>query len=661
MKASAGHILVVDDNAQNVDLLALRLERENYTVSTARSGPEALQKIEDQEFDAALLDLMMPGMDGIETLRRIRMAHSTTMLPVIMVTAKTGSETTVAAFEAGASDYVRKPIDFRVLSARLCAHIGRKEAETQLRKINTRLEERVRERTRELETKEAHLTALLETIPNGIISIDTNGIIRSMNQTAEAMFGYSTDEAVGQNVTIFMDSPHAENHDAYMKNYLETRQSSGIIGSGARQIEAKRKNGELFPAELSVGELQTDDSHLFVGVVRDITDRVAMEKQLQQSQKLEAVGQLTGGVAHDFNNLLTVIMGNLQLLERTLRDADEKSVQRINKVMTAAKSGADLTRRLLTFSRQQVLETEVIDINELVLGMEDLLKRTMGEHIEIQAVLGEGPHLGRTDRSQLENALLNLCINARDAMPDGGQLTIETTTRSLDEHYTKHHAELSPGDYVVLSVTDTGSGIPDDILPYIFDPFFTTKETDKGTGLGLSTIFGFMKQSGGHINAYSELGLGTTFKLYIPVAENGVNHDQEQSPTNDNKLGSDATVLVVEDDDGVRDFAISVLKDAGFTVIEATNGAEGLNTFMAHPEIDFVFSDVVMPGGMSGPEMVDKILITRPDIPVLFASGYAEQALRNREQLLNKAKLITKPYDADELPNVILKLMEGST
>lgn len=657
MSEYPGHVLVVDDNPQNVDLLALRLDREHYQVATATSGSEALRKIEQDEFDAVLLDLMMPEMDGLETLRRIRELHPLSMLPVIMVTAKTGSDTTVAAFEAGANDYVRKPVDFQVLLARLAAHIGRKEAEARLRVVNEELEERVRERTQALETKEAHLEALLETVPNGIISIGADGFIRSMNRAAENMFGLSSNEAIGQSVSNFLDGDYAAQFDEYMKSDPESRNSMGAIGSVCRQVAAIRRNGEVFPAELAVGELKTDSAHLFVGILRDITERVTMERQLLQSQKLDAIGKLTGGVAHDFNNLLTVIMGNLQLLERTIQ-GDEQAISRVSKIMVAAKSGADLTRRLLTFSRQQVLETETVDVNDLVRDMEGLLHRTMGENIEIKAIFGEGPHFGRTDRNQLESALLNLCINARDAMPNGGQLIIETARRTLGGAYARRHTELSPGEYVVLSVTDTGTGISDDIWQHIFDPFFTTKDKDKGTGLGLSTIFGFMKQSGGHINAHSELDIGSTFKLYIPAAGKADKRADAPSPTQTRGEISAATILVVEDEESVRDVAVSVLGDAGFMVIEAANGAEGLQTFMAHPEIDFVFSDVVMPGGMSGPEMVERILEIRPVTPVLFASGYAEQALKNREQLLQQTKLITKPYDADELPHLIHEMME---
>jgi PAS domain S-box-containing protein len=478
-----------------------------------------------------------------------------------------------------------------------------------------------------------------------------------MNRGAEKMFGISAQESIGLNISTFMDSPHAEYHDAYLRNYLETGQAAGIIGGAPRQVPAKRRNGEVFPAELSVGELKTENEHLFVGVLRDITEKVETESQLRQFQKMEAVGRLTGGVAHDFNNLLTVIMGNLQLLERTIQ-GDEKSLSRLSKVMSAAKSGADLTRRLLSFSRQQVLEIQAVDINEVVREMEQMLFRTMGEDITISTLLSTAPCIGRTDKNQLENALLNLCINARDAMPNGGCLTLETQWRHLDEAYAHRHLELQGGDYVEIAVTDTGTGIPADITEQIFEPFFTTKHSGKGTGLGLSTIFGFMKQSGGHINVYSEPGLGSTFKLLVPAAHPATDQPGTQSAAAAEPKNVKATVLVVEDDDGVRDLAVSVLRGAGFTVIEAVTGVEGLKAFQTHPEIDMVFSDVIMPGGMSGPEMVEKIFEIRPDIPVLFASGYAEHALKNRETLLEHAEFLAKPYFASELPLRIRRMME---
>ncbi|MCR4378374.1 MAG: response regulator [Rhodospirillales bacterium] len=658
MAEHAGHILVAHDNTLELDLLSRHLEQAGYTVKTSPNGQGVLTAIEEQAFDAVVLEMMMPEIDGFDILHQIRMHHPANRLPVILITAKTDSEAIVAAFKVGANDYVRKPIDLRVLQARLSAHIGRKAMQDELIRTNQALEERVRERTGLLESKEAHLRALLETIPNAIISIGTDGLIRSMNQNAEKMFGILEQDAIGLNISNFMDSPHAEYHDTYLRNYIETGQGAGIIGNSPRQVPAKRSGGKVFPAELSVGELKTEDEHLFVGVLRDVSDRVEIESQLRQFQKMEAVGRLTGGVAHDFNNLLTVIMGNLQLLERTLQ-SDEKSLFRLNKVMSAAKSGADLTRRLLTFSRQQVLEIQAVDINEVVREMEQMLFRTMGEDILISTSLSQTPCIGRTDQNQLENALLNLCINARDAMPDGGRLTLETQCRHLDQAYAYRHLELQPGDYVEIAVTDTGMGIPADIKEHIFEPFFTTKHSGKGTGLGLSTIFGFMKQSGGHVNVYSEPGLGSTFKLLVPAAHPATDQPSSQKSDAEPKTIA-ATVLVVEDDDGVRELAVSVLRGAGFTVIEAVTGVEGLKAFQTHPEIDMVFSDVIMPGGMSGPEMVEKIFEVRPDIPVLFASGYAEQALKNRETLLEHAAFLAKPYFASELPMRIRRMMEKS-
>jgi CheY-like chemotaxis protein len=326
--------------------------------------------------------------------------------------------------------------------------------------------------------------------------------------------------------------------------------------------------------------------------------------------------------------------------------------------MGAAKSGAELTRRLLSFSRQQVLETTVIDINEMVRDTETLLRRTLGEQISLETSLDRKVSLGVTDRNQLESALLNLCINARDAMPKGGRLTIETRHTYLDELYAATRSEVTPGPYVEISVSDTGTGIPPELLDKIFEPFFTTKESGKGTGLGLSTIFGFMKQSGGHLAVYSEIGHGTTFKLYVPEAEPAKEALAEEVDAVVRDVAG-ATVLVVEDDESVREIAVSLLGEEGYRVIEAESGPDGLAAFNEHPEIDMVFSDVVMPGGMTGPEMVEKIRMQRPEIPVLFASGYAEQALRDRETLMESAGFIAKPYDVNDLPRKIESILEA--
>lgn len=390
---------------------------------------------------------------------------------------------------------------------------------------------------------------------------------------------------------------------------------------------------------------------------RDITDRQQVEEQLRQTQKMEAIGQLTGGVAHDFNNLLTIIKGNSQLLTRSLPD-QSKELERAEKITKAAESGAELTSRLLMFSRQQVLETSNHDINHIVSEVEGLLSRIMDEHIEVETVLSDTACLGTTDRNQLEHALLNLCVNARDAMPDGGRITIETRPMVLSQRYATQHFEVEAGNYIEIAVTDTGHGIPKELLQRVFEPFFSTKGSGKGTGLGLSSVFGFMKQSGGHVSVYSEEGHGTTFRLYVRQAEAELSDDAFEGVARSRSNVKKATILVAEDDDAVREIAVSILRETGVKVMEASSGSEGFQAFVEAPHVDLVFSDVIMPGSYSGPEMVAKIRELQPNVPVIFASGYAEQALKSRKSLDENTRFLAKPYDPDELVELIEEMLE---
>ncbi len=391
----------------------------------------------------------------------------------------------------------------------------------------------------------------------------------------------------------------------------------------------------------------------------DITDLRAVERRLQMAEKMEAIGHLTGGIAHDFNNLLTVILGNLQLLKRQLAD-DEAVVKRLDRVMSASQSGADLISRMMSFARQQVLEEEYVDLNELVVDMESLLQRTMGEDIRITTTLCEDDCVVLTDRSRLENVLLNLCINARDAMPDGGDLTIETARRVLDAEYARVWDDVTPGEYVEIIVSDNGVGMTDEIKRQIFEPFFTSKPKGEGTGLGLSTVFGFVKQSRGHISVYSEPGEGATFKIYLPVTGEMKTVDAGRSSDTVAKPRKPARILVVEDDPDVREFAVTALKGAGHDVLEAADGESGLELLNGPDHVDLLFSDVIMPGDLSGPELAREARRTRPDIPVLLASGYAEQIIKRRGQIEGNADFLMKPYVADDLIRRIDKLLEDA-
>jgi PAS domain S-box-containing protein len=399
---------------------------------------------------------------------------------------------------------------------------------------------------------------------------------------------------------------------------------------------------------------------------RDITDEVAAQEELaqaqealRQSQKMEAVGQLTGGIAHDFNNLLTGIAGGLEMIERRLSEGRQDGVQRYIAVAQAStQRAAALTQRLLAFSRRQTLDPKPIDTNRLIASMADLIRRTVGPAIEVEVVEAGGLWTTRVDPSQLENALLNLAINARDAMPDGGRLTIETANKWLDER-TAAERELTPGQYLSLCVTDTGTGMAPDVISRVFDPFFTTKPLGQGTGLGLSMIHGFVRQSGGQVRVYSEVGKGTTMCLYLPrfIGDAETPEDAVEGPGAEQGRGE--TVLVIDDEEPIRMLITDVLEEAGYRVLKAADGPTGLRVLDSDARIDLLITDVGLPGGFNGRQVADAARAKRPDLKVLFITGYAENAVVGNGHLEPGMQVITKPFAITALGARVREIIEG--
>jgi PAS domain S-box-containing protein len=377
----------------------------------------------------------------------------------------------------------------------------------------------IKNREAQLRESEQFLGSVLDNVADSVVTMDETGVVLSFNQAAELTFGYRAEEVIGGKVERLMPAPYAAEHDDYIARYLTTGHAR-ILGKGAHEVEGRHSDGTTFPIELAISEMRIGGKRNFIGAIRDITARKQVEDQLRQAQKMEAVGQLTGGVAHDFNNLLAVILGNLDLIGGRVGD-DPKIAEMIERGVRAAERGAALTDRLLAYSRKQNLMPTVIDFNALLDDNEDMLRRTLGEHIEIDIAKGAGLWPSQVDRSQLENALLNLAINARDAIKGGGRMTIETANIALEATDAAAAWELAPGRYVMLRVSDTGAGIAEDKLRHVFEPFFTTKEVGKGSGLGLSMVHGFAKQSGGNVTIESEPGAGTTVTLYLPAGGKG--------------------------------------------------------------------------------------------------------------------------------------------
>ncbi len=397
---------------------------------------------------------------------------------------------------------------------------------------------------------------------------------------------------------------------------------------------------------------------------RQVTERTEQlrknEEALRQSQKMEAVGQLTGGVAHDFNNLLQIIIGNLETLQRNLPIESARLQRAAKNAMNGAQRAATLTQRLLAFSRRQPLDPKPLDLNVLVNGLSDMVHRTLGETIAVETVLGAGVWRVEADPAELEAAIINLAVNARDAMSSGGRLTIETSNAHIDEAYVASHSEVIPGQYVAIAVTDTGVGMDAKTIAQAFEPFFTTKAVGKGTGLGLSQVYGFVKQSGGHVKIYSELGQGTTVKLYLPRlrAQAGAEPDSEPAP--DPEGDKEETILVLEDDDEVRAYSVDSLRELGYRVIEAHDGPSALRLLERQPRVDLLFTDIVLPGGLTGAEVALRARTLRPTLKVLFTTGYARNAIIHHGRLDKGVQLIVKPFSFSDLAVKVRDVIDSS-
>ena len=502
----------------------------------------------------------------------------------------------------------------------------------------------------------------VESLRDGILSCDQNGVLSVMNSTARKMYGLESAPP-----TIYQ-----------LVGRMEMRQPDGVTPIEPESAPILRAlRGEVVDQELIVSSgtdhacvvrinarplLDRDGNGVgAVSAIEDITEARRMEEHLQQAQKMEAVGQLTSGLAHDFNNLLAVVMGNLQLIERVVK-TDEKALRRTHAALDAVRRGAELTKRLLAFSRKQDLKPTPSDANALITGMADMLERTLGEWVNIAIMPAAENWTVTVDESQLESAVLNLCVNARDAMKGGGRLTVESQNMHIGPAHFADADDLPPGDYVRISVTDTGTGMSEDVVKRVFEPFFTTKDVGEGSGLGLSMVYGFIKQSGGHITVYSEIGYGTSIAMYLPRLQTEVS-DPFEAETEIAAAVPEAIqahrILVVEDNDAVRDVAVAMLEDMGYHVIEAQDGLSALEALKAeNGKFDLMFTDIVMPGGMHRPALAKEARAVFPHLPILYTSGYAEAAVLREGDIGNSFELVSKPYRLEELEEKVRNALD---
>lgn len=500
---------------------------------------------------------------------------------------------------------------------------------------------------------QALVDTVLDTLVDGLIIIDRTGRVQVYNRACEKLFGYQSAEVVGNNVKMLMPPNIEREHDQYLINY-QTTGIRKIIGI-SREVVGQRKDGSTFPMHLAVGEATHLGEPIYVGIIRDLSERDQVESQLRQSQKMEAVGQLTGGLAHDFNNILMLISVNVEALLD--QEVPARTRERLEQIEKSASRAAELTQQLLAYSRRQPLQPRLTDLNELVFATSKLLGRTLGEHIEIEAILADDLWITNVDRTQLETSLVNLSLNARDAMPGGGQLLIETRNVILDQDYVSQNPDVAVGAYAMLAVTDTGTGIPPDALEKVFEPFFTTKEVGRGTGLGLSMVYGFIKQSNGHIKVYSELNRGTSIKMYLPRADGTVEAQPVASAAS--LATGNERLLVVEDNADVRARICEILRGLGYTVDEAADGMAGLmQCESAQPSYDLLLTDVVMPGPIGGKALADAVSSRWPDTPIVFMSGYTEDAITHQGRLEAGVRLLAKPFRRHELAQMIRQALD---
>ena len=674
-------ILVVEDSPTQAQSLALLLEAQGYAVELARDGEAGIAACKSASIAAVLSDVVMPGIDGYELCRRIKTDPQTANTPVILLTSLADPMDIVRGLECGADNFIRKPYDVSYLISRLERLIensaqrstrkltvgvdvlimGRKftvnsEKEQMLDLLISTFEEVLRSREREYETRlradterESHrfLQSALDALSAQIAIVDSEGKIMAVNapwRRFAAALPWK-DAGLGQSYLAVWEQAFAANLEdaprilAGVRNVLEGGATIFTADYPARADKTERW------FSLVATRFQDRGVQLVAMEQDDITARKQLEHQFQQSQKMEAIGQLAGGVAHDFNNLLTVIGGYAEMLCEVLPPEDARHGD-VTEIIRAADTASALTRQLLAFSRRQVSQPKIIEVNGVVAELDNMLRRLIGEDISYATVLA--PDVGRiyADPSQLQQILMNLAVNARDAMPKGGKLTLSTANAFLDVAYAAAHAGVVPGRYVLLAVTDSGSGMDAETQARIFEPFFTTKGPGKGTGLGLSTVYGIVQQSNGHVWVYSEPGHGTTFKVYLPRVDAAPVHESNRAPAMTVRPRSQ-TVLVVEDNDPVRVMLGRILRGAGYNVLEASH-PDRAREICAQPavSIQVLLSDVVMPN-MNGVELVNELRTKRPELRIVLMSGYSGAAMTSHGQIPADVAFLEKPFTPD--------------
>jgi len=652
---TADGILIVDDAPENSSILSRMLSEHGHSVRTARCGRDALDSIQAAAPALVLLDIKLPDLDGYEVCARLKSDAATREIPVLFLSALAETKEKLRGFAVGGVDYIVKPFHPEEVLARVQTHL-------ELRRLRTRLETHVSEMTaaqEELRRSREKLTTIFDNVKVGIMLLDPELRVLETNRQMETWFPdiragserrcrlsaqANGSERPCQGCPCILSLADGETHEGI----IELREL-GEVGEPDAPARASTYRLVAAPIRDAGGKIVA-----VIDMVEDITEKRSLEEQVRASQRLEAVGRLAGGVAHDFNNLLTVINGYAGFVMEDLRKDDPMWAD-VAEIRKAGERATTLIRQLLAFSRRQFLRPVVVNLNDVVANIEKMLRRVIGEDVEL--VTDAAPDLGsvNVDPGQLEQVIVNLAVNSKDAMPEGGRLTIETANVDLDADYARGHPETTPGPYAVLRVTDSGHGMDKATLERIFEPFFTTKEPGRGTGLGLSTVYGMVKQSGGNIEVHSEEGKGTAFTLYFPKA---LPRAQPEEPPPDATRGSE-TLLIVEDEEAVRELARRILSAAGYEVLTAADAGQALLLCeRSENPIHLMLTDVVMPG-MTGPELAQRLSASRPEMKVLYTSGYADDASAHRRIVAEGAQLIAKPFGVAELTRKVREVLDS--